>query len=349
MKVFVASLAIAAVASASQSLRASKSAFVRDIRSEEPLTDMEARELFVEYTDEFNKLYHLSEIASKYEAFVKNVEHIRAHNADHDAGLHTFTLGLNEYADMTNEEFRAQKNNYVGTQERKKNNTTMGVISGESAHSVADEMDWTAKGAVTGVKDQDICGSCWSFSTTGALEGAWQIKTGNLVSMSEQNLVDCVADGEFTCDYGGNAAVAIDYVTSHGIAGEEAYPYTATSGHECQSIESVASFTGYDMVEENSEDALKVAASQQPVAVAIDASHFSFQLYHGGVYHEPQCSSTELDHGVLVTGYGSLSGDDYWSVKNSWGTGWGNDGYIWMARNANNHCGIASNAVVPHA
>jgi len=215
------------------------------------------------------------------------------------------------------------------------------------------DVDWRTKGAVTGVKDQAQCGSCWSFSSTGSIEGAYFLKTGKLVSLSEQDLMDCsVSLGNQGCN-GGDMDSAFQYVINNkGIDTEASYPYKATGPNKCQfkPADIGATITGFHDVKSGSESDLLDAVNKQPVSVAIDAAHQSFQMYHSGVYYEPTCSSTRLDHGVLVVGYGTDdSGVAYWIVKNSWGSSWGNAGYLNMSRNKNNNCGIASAASYPIA
>merc|ERR1712232_642480 len=211
---------------------------------------------------------------------------------------------------------------------------------------VADSIDWVAKGAVTPVKNQQQCGSCWAFSSTGALEGAFFKTTGKLQSLSEEDLVQCNSITDHGCK-GGLMDNAFNWVQQNGICSEEAYPYTSGSGTTgtCKkTCTPIVTITGHTDVPSNDESALKAAVSQQTVSVAIEADKSAFQLYKGGVLDNSACGK-QLDHGVLVVGYGT-DGKDYWKVKNSWGATWGEQGYIRMVRNKN-QCGIASQPSYP--
>ncbi|CAF1005410.1 unnamed protein product [Didymodactylos carnosus] len=193
-------------------------------------------------------------------------------------------------------------------------------------------------------------GSCWAFSATGSLEGQHFKKYSALVSLSEQNLVDCSGKfGNMGCS-GGLMDQAFAYIkANNGIDTEVSYPYEARNDVCRFNPENVgANDTGYTDIKSGSEADLQAAiATVGPISVAIDASHGSFQFYHSGVYNELQCSSVSLDHGVLAVGYDTTGTQDYYIVKNSWGTSWGNDGYIWMTRNKNNQCGIATMSSYP--
>jgi cathepsin L len=254
---------------------------------------------------------------------------------------------MNGFADMTNVEFGRVYNGLK---------MDASMLPPEAPTKVpfvgAVNVDWRTKGAVTAVKNQGQCGSCWSFSTTGSVEGCHQISTGSLVSLSEQNLMDCSWNqGNEACN-GGLMTPAMTYIISNGgIDTESSYPYTATSSHTCRYSAANRGSTekSYTNVAKGDENDLANKVNIGPTSVAIDASQSSFQLYKSGVYYEPRCSSTQLDHGVLAVGYGTddTSKADYWIVKNSWGTSWGMSGYIWMSRNRNNNCGIATMATLP--
>lgn len=214
------------------------------------------------------------------------------------------------------------------------------------------DLDWRSKGYVTPVKNQLSCGSCWSFSATGALEGALMKSSGKLVSLSEQNLVDCSrAYGNMGCN-GGLMDDAFKYVMENGgLDTEASYPYEGQD-LECRynATNSAVKVKSYVDVIAGSEAALKKDCTNNgPISIAIDAGHRSFQFYSTGIYDEPECSSTQLDHGVLLVGYGreGYFGDKYWLVKNSWSEHWGLAGYIKMTKDKNNQCGVASSASYP--
>jgi len=299
---------------------------------------------FEEWVQENRKLYDEHEVLYRFRVFKQNLEFIEKFNSER----HSFTVGLNQFADLSNSEFLER---YTGFRQAL-------ITSYDSEHAfdfdesqaLPSSIDWRNKGAVTGVKDQGQCGSCWAFSTTGSVEGAWALNY-SLVSLSEQNLMDCSRTyGNLGCN-GGLMDNAFKYIIANkGIDTEASYPYEEATSYNCRykSANKGAAITTYKDVTKGSESALQNAVAYRgPVSVAIDASNPSFQLYKTGVYYEPKCSSTSLDHGVLAVGYGTGSSGDYWIVKNSWGTSWGMQGYIDMARNKNNNCGIATQASFP--
>ncbi|XP_055946888.1 procathepsin L-like [Argiope bruennichi] len=311
------------------------------------LFDPELNEHWENFKKVFGKNYNEREEVTRRQIWERRLADIVRHNLRYDLGLHSFRKGINEYSDLDHDEFVKTFNGYRREPGHKSNGTTWVPIF--NAY-IPDKVDWRDKGLVTPVKNQQQCGSCWAFSTTGSLEGQHKKKTGQLVSLSEQNLVDCSGpEGNQGCE-GGLMDQAFQYIKDNkGIDTEDSYPYTAEDG-TCHFKKSAvgATVTGYVDIPTGDEEALKKAvATVGPISVAIDASHDSFQTYQDGVYDESECSSDQLDHGVLVVGYGTEDGSDYWLVKNSWGTTWGIKGYIKMARNKNNQCGIATQASYP--
>jgi cathepsin L len=303
---------------------------------------------FEDFKKTFQKTYATPEEEIKrLSNFITASEFVEQHNKEEELdGRHGFTTAINEFADLSNEEFVKLYNNYKMKPRTGENPTFLAPENVQLPESI----DWRTKGYVTGVKNQGQCGSCWSFSATGSLEGQHFRKTGKLVSLSEQNLVDCSGkQGNEGCN-GGFMDYAFNYIQQNkGIDTEASYPYTARDGTCKFNANNVgATVAGHKDIPSKDENALKAAVGTVgPISVAIDASHFSFQLYSKGVYNERQCSQTALDHGVLAVGYGTAGKKDYWLVKNSWGPSWGMKGYIQMTRNKNNQCGIATDASYP--
>ncbi|XKL62914.1 hypothetical protein PGB90_002747 [Kerria lacca] len=300
---------------------------------------------------QFKKLYETEmEEGFRKKIFLENKRKIIIHNKLYEAGEVSYKLAMNHFGDMLHHEFTKMMNGYKRNMSKIHKNEAVTFIVPYNV-SLPNSVDWRTDGAVTEVKNQGQCGSCWSFSATGALEGQHFRKTGHLVSLSEQNLIDCSKSfGNNGCEGGlmDNAFKYVEY--NKGIDTEISYPYKGKL-EKChyKKNDIGAIDTGFVDIPEGDEQKLKTAvATVGPVSVAIDASHESFQFYSEGIYYEKKCSSTELDHGVLVIGYDtSDNGQDYWVVKNSWGKSWGIQGYIKMARNENNNCGIATDASYP--
>jgi len=299
------------------------------------------------YKQQFGKVYNSGDAEAHAKAnFEANDQIISETNAQ---GL-SYTLGHNQFSDMNQEEFKATMLGY------KKAAAFGGAPKlGEHVHDGSDlaaSVDWVSKGAVTPIKDQGQCGSCWAFSTTGSTEGAYEIASGKLKSLSEQQLVDCSTQNN-GCQ-GGSMELAFTYLEGAGSCTEASYPYKAVGGtckvSSCSKALTSGQVSGYKTVGGffgATEQDLMSAVQQNPVSVAIEADQASFQLYKSGVL-TGTCGS-QLDHGVLAVGYGTTGSTDYWKIKNSWGTSWGEAGYglLLRGKGGQGQCGILGDASYP--
>lgn len=313
----------------------------------------EADELsqFEDFQEKFSKRYDLHEedVDNRFKIFQTNLRNIIRHNLD---VTQNFTMGINQFSDLTSAEFKYQ---YIGGLQREAVGSYGCKTFSSSATGAPASMDWRSKNAVTSVKDQGQCGSCWAFSSTGAMEGAWAISTGTLVDLSEQELVDCATGrsyGSHGCN-GGQMEGAFKYIIDNGQCTDSSYPYTSglsKTSSTCQKCSSLAHASYCSDVKPNDQISLKGAVYQQPVAVAISADTMLFQSYSSGVITSASCY-TSLDHGVLVVGYGTENGNDYWLVKNSWSDTWGDSGYVKIGRSSSTNdpgiCGIAMDPSFP--
>ncbi|XP_028691207.1 cathepsin L2 isoform X1 [Macaca mulatta] len=293
-------------------------AFCLGIASAVPKFDQNLDTKWYQWKATHRRLYGASEEGWRRAVWEKNMKMIELHNGEYSQGKHGFAMAMNAFGDMTNEEFRQVMGCFRNQKLRK------GKLFREPLFlDLPKSVDWRKKGYVTPVKNQKQCGSCWAFSATGALEGQMFRKTGKLVSLSEQNLVDCShPQGNQGCN-GGFMNSAFRYVKENGgLDSEESYPYVAMDGIcKYRPENSVANDTGFEVVPAGKEKALmKAVATVGPISVAMDAGHSSFQFYKSGIYFEPDCSSKNLDHGVLVVGYGfegaNSDNNKYWLVKN---------------------------------
>ncbi|CAH0545777.1 unnamed protein product [Brassicogethes aeneus] len=274
----------------------------------------------------------------RYQIFSDNLENIEKHNAKFEQGLITYKQGVNQFADWTEEEFIAFL---------KLNGPAQKAKSVEVFESIQDApltQDWRSSGAVTPIKDQGSCVSSWSFSATGALEGQNKMKIGRLVSLSEQNLIDCSGSyGNEGCN-GGSMTSAFEYVKDHGIMAEATYPYEEVQG-ECRFTNEsrvILKSSGYVDIKKDSEyELIQALGTVGPISVAVHASP-SLQFYGYGIFNEVQCPHHDLNLGLLAIGYEK----DHIVLKNSWGIYWGEGGYVKFQRNKN-LCGIASMASYP--
>merc|ERR1719361_3026471 len=262
-------------------------------------TDLEYETHFKTYLTDYGKVYEGDEVQYRFGVFKSNMDDILEHNS----GNHSWTKGVNQFSDMTEKEFRTTMLGYI---HRPRENVA--VIADSGPHA---DVDWRGKGAMTPIKDQGQCGSCWAFSSTGGIEGAEFVKSGSVTSLSEQALVDCSG--------------------SYGIPTETSYPYTARDG-SCKSFTISTKISTY-------KDTTNLASdvAQQPISVAVDASKWS--SYRSGTY---SCSGrVSLDHGVLLAG----SYSSYWIIKNSWGPSWGMSGFMQLSKT--NDCGVTQAASYP--
>jgi C1A family cysteine protease len=296
------------------------------------LSEAEYKAQFGEWQSKFNKTYtSQSEREVRFQIFCDNVDKINRHNADE---TQTFTMGMNQFGDMTQHEFAAKLNGL-----RVEPVADDAELYTAPENFKAGSVNWVQKGAVTNVKDQGQCGSCWAFSTCAGIEGTVAVAGKPLVSLAPQELVDCdKADGNQGCN-GGFMTRATTWAIHNGLCKWSDYRYTARDGSckksQCHATsEMVKSYKNV----QRSKSAFESALSEKPLSIGVDAE--PWQFYSGGIFSK-RCG-TSIDHGVLAAGYNS----EYYLVKNSWGTSWGESGYIRVSNTANNECGILDSAII---
>ncbi|KAL5707550.1 hypothetical protein ACHQM5_018440 [Ranunculus cassubicifolius] len=309
------------------------------------ISEERALELFKQWTEKNDKVYkHEADMKHRFQTFRTNLRFVLEKNnmkIKSDSSSSSHVVGLNKFADISNEEFRQVYLSKVKKSTVLVSNKEKKILTCNNAPST---LDWRTKGVVTGVKDQGQCGSCWAFSSIGAIEAVNAIVTGELISLSEQELVDCdmMDDG---CN-GGFMDTAFQWVIGNGgINTESEYPYTGVD-QSCKIAKEqvkVVSIDSYEDVSPDEESVLVCALLTQPITVGIDGGAHDFQLYTGGVY-SGECSSNpdDINHAVLVVGYGSEGDEEYWIAKNSWGTSWGMEGYIYIKKNTSLEYGVCA-------
>lgn len=312
------------------------------------------KEKFEKWLNEFqidvkmHKEVYDKTLEEMFNTWVENEKFIVGHNLHNS----TYKLGHNKFSALNTNEFQK----FMGFGQIHRSKTPPVYKEPNPDIKFLEAFDWREHDAVTDVKNQFNCGSCWSFSSTGALEGAYKIKTGVLKSFSEQQLVSCDNKQNGGTDFGCNGGMmdnAFEFIKkNNGLCSEEDYPYTSgttQNNGECKTtcdVDSLSDITSYVDVKPNSDEALMEALLQGPVSIAIQANQKKFQMYKSGVLKGDDCGD-DLDHGVLVVGWGVQDGVQFWVVKNSWGNTWGSDGYIFLERGTSANkgsgtCGILS-------
>nr|AWU67389.1 putative cathepsin L [Crangon crangon] len=313
------------------------------------------------------KLYsNVKEELYRKSIFEHNQKYVEEHNERFRQGLVTFNLKMNKYGDMTSDEFLTQMtglnqmrkdssdapgskspeenlSDSVNWREKGQQNMNPGELySSLPLRNGSDSVDWREKGAVTPVKNQGMMGWSCVYSTVGSLEGVWFVKNGTLFDMSEQQVIDC--SSQYFCEQ-----IYEDIKTIGGMDSEDSYPMQYGQ-EECQFDPEgvVATVTGYKSIPFGDEEIqAKVVRDIGPINVLIDASNLSFQLYYSGIYYDPNCNPLAVNHALVAVGYGTQGDNDYWILKNSWGSSWGESGFMRIMRNKNNHCGVASQSFYP--
>ncbi|XP_055383350.1 procathepsin L-like [Condylostylus longicornis] len=295
---------------------------------------------------QYGKVYNsYEEEATRKETFANTLKKIEEHNKNYAKGLSTFEMGVNEFADFTVDEYKAKL-------ERSAYMPTSGFGSSEfaqnfTARDLPEYVNWLEYGYRNPVLNQGGCGSCYTFAAIAALEGQYYIKHGQLIQLAHQELLDCGKEyGNYGCG-GGFQRNVYNYMLAHGLGHAASNPYL---GREdvCRRGEPRISISTFYEIPSGDEQALKQAvATVGPIPIDMDASLDTFMHYKSGVFYDSRCRTNWLSHAITIVGYGTENGQDYWLVRNSWGDWWGDNGYIKMARNRNNHCGVATRAVYP--
>jgi C1A family cysteine protease len=331
------------------------------------ISEIEFQNAFMDFIATYQKSYLNSwEFENKYETFKDNYQRIADHNLNAD--MIGFTLKVNQFGDMSQEEFKAkyltlkspERSHRHGRKHRghKKPRFDSFLAHDDDESDLPSRVDWREKNAVQKVKNQGSCGSCWAFSAVGAIESAVAIKTETLPNLSEQQLVDCAGSyGNEGCN-GGFMDWAFNYAHDHAMCSETQYKYTGRDG-KCLDADDVLCGEGvkvatFEDVTPNSKAALKAAVAQQPVSIGVCAESLGWQFYFGGIVRWSWLCGSCQDHGVLLVGYDNsnskiFGNTEYWIIKNSWGTGWGSSGYIYVKADDSKSgvCGVLESPSYP--
>ncbi|KAE8573681.1 Cat30 [Halyomorpha halys] len=306
------------------------------------------KDQWTSFKRQHGKSYHsIQEEQLRMAIFSETLKTIEEHNAKYHAGLSAYYLEMNQFGDMLPAEVTLGFNKTLNMR-----NVPRFTYLPPANVEIAESVDWRQSGAVTPIKNQGSCGSCWAFSTTGAIEGQHFRKTGKLVSLSEQQLIDCSTDYDNEGCNGGLMDNGFDYLKDvEGLESEDSYPYEAKD-RKCRfnknKVVAGTKVKAYTDIKSLDDAALQAAvATVGPISIAVSADNRHFLQYAGGVFNGDTCNPSALDHGILLVGYGSDEGEDYWLVKNSWGPKWGEKGFMRLTRAKKNACGISSSASYP--
>ncbi|XP_065367632.1 uncharacterized protein LOC135960300 [Calliphora vicina] len=312
------------------------------------LQEAEIKQQWLSFRSKYGRNYrNVVEDSQRFVNFKRNLQRMWLHNKRFEQGLESYEMAVSPFSDM---DFNEIEKSYMGLKMTEKDeelfrNSTLYEPSKKQRSALPHYVDWRESGAITAVKDQKSCGSCWAFASVGALEAHYFLKYKKTILLSEQNLVDCVAEN-WGCD-GGWMVPSFNYVRENfGINTESVYPYEAVDGQCRHQPYNGVTNNGYMVTSPDNEDHLQFAVAYEgPVTVSVHAND-NFINYKSGIFDDPDCSQI-ANHAVLVVGYGTENGQDYWLIKNSWGTHWGDNGYVKMARNKGSQCAIAKHVSYP--